>query len=415
MPPFGIHLVGGEMGQGKSVHPFCSVLLYDGTTKKARDVVEGDLLMGPDSKPRTVLGVHHGHGPMYRITPTKGDPWECNDVHILTLVKTNSGPSRPAEHKRDGEIIDIEIGEYLSWSKTKQYLYKQFSVPVEFPWQPAVPLEPYFLGIMIGDGYLGLKTIEVTNSDPEIIEYCQEAAARWGCTLRTRYDHEKAQKHYFKGPHGSGSAGITETLKELDLWGHLAPTKFIPQQYKSASCEDRLELLAGLVDTDGNLMDNVFDYISASEQLRDDIAFVARSVGLAAHTSTKAVKYKGEWRDYYRVKLCGNIDMIPTKVVRKQAEPRQQKKDALRTSIKIEPIGDGDYCGWVLDGDGRFLLGDFTVTHNTLFCTWLARHWRRRGWNIFSDRRVSVRATPRPQGGIRLPRPHHQGGAGIPR
>ena len=238
MPEFGVHLVGGDMGQGKSLAPPTPLIMYDGTVKKAKDVVEGDLLMGPDSKPRTVLKTTHGYGPMCRITPTKGAPWECNDVHILTLVKTNSSPSRPAECKRNGEVIDIEIGEYLSWSKPKQYLYKQFSVGVNFPWQPPLPLEPYLLGILLGDGHLGRNTIQITNSDPEIIEYCRQVADRWGCELATNFEHEKKQNHYFRGEYGSD--GITAALEELNICGHRSPTKFIPQQYKTASREDSL-------------------------------------------------------------------------------------------------------------------------------------------------------------------------------
>ena len=384
LPKYGIHLVGGEMGEGKCTAFNTPILMYDGTVKMVQDVIRGDLLMGPDSKARTVLSTTKGRGPMYRTNPTKGDSWGCNDVHMLTLVKTNSGPSRPTEHQRDGEIIDVPLNEWLEWTPARKMLYKLFRVGVDFPWQPSLPVEPYLVGILIGDGSL-INTVTISTPDAEIVEYCQGAADRWSCTLNERATQSlRCPAYSFSRGPGRQSNPLKDALRRIDVFGHKSPDKFIPQQYLTASREDRLELLAGLVDTDGHLLHSGFEFTQASERLSDDIAFLARSLGLSAYRSTKPVKYKGEWRDYYKVKIHGHTDMVPTKIPRKQAEPRQQKKDVLRTAFTAEPIGEDDYYGFTLDGDGRFLLGDFTVTHNTLWASYVARHFRRRGWNVFS-------------------------------
>jgi hypothetical protein len=78
-------------GGGKCLGIGTPVLRYDGTIVPVESVVAGDLLMGPDSKPRTVLSTTRDRGPLYRIVPVKGDSWVCNDAHILTLVHTETG------------------------------------------------------------------------------------------------------------------------------------------------------------------------------------------------------------------------------------------------------------------------------------------------------------------------------------
>ena len=87
--------------------------------------------------------------------------------------------------------------------------------------------------------------------------------------------------------------------------------------------------------------------------------------------------------------------MIPTRVTRKQAQPRQQKKDVLRTGFDIHPVGDDHYYGFTLTGDGRYLLGDFTVTHNTEIAIHLVTRARKRDMRIalVCDRRVFVKQT----------------------
>lgn len=135
--------------------------------------------------------------------------------------------------------------------------------------------------------------------------------------------------------------------------------------YLTASREDRLQLLAGILDTDGHLSKNCFNLTMKSKQVIDAVAFIARSLGLAVHQSTKTLKtgdYAG--RTYPRVSISGDTDKIPTKVAHKQATPRGQKKDNCRSGFTVDYVGVDDYYGFTLDGDHLYMLDDFTVTHN---------------------------------------------------
>jgi hypothetical protein len=126
-----------------------------------------------------------------------------------------------------------------------------------------------------------------------------------------------------------------------------------------------LELLAGLIDTDGHLTCNCYDYVSKSERLANDVVFLARSLGFAAYlTPCKKHCQTGIEGDYFRVSISGHTDQIPVILERKQATPRQQIKDVLHTGFTIKLLPEENYYGFKLDGDHRYLLGDFTITHN---------------------------------------------------
>ncbi len=174
--------------------------------------------------------------------------------------------------------------------------------------------------------------------------------------------------HGDKTPHNI----FTKQLRINNLLGN----KHIPHIYKTATRHDRLELLAGLMDTDGSLANGGYDFISRDKQLSLDVVFLARSLGLAAYfnVSMKKAQSMQEAREHYRVSISGDCSIIPCRVARKRASVRKQAKDVLRTGIKLEPLGIGEYFGFEISGSDRlFLLGDFTVTHNTLMLSEVAR------------------------------------------
>jgi polar amino acid transport system ATP-binding protein/sulfate transport system ATP-binding protein len=142
--------------------------------------------------------------------------------------------------------------------------------------------------------------------------------------------------------------------------------KHVPLRYKANSREIRLELLAGIIDSDGSPKHGCYDFISKFLQLAVDVCYVARSLGFAAYMKPcEKTCQTGNGGTYYRVCISGDLSVVPVRIKRKKLAPRQQIKNVLRTGILVRPAGYGEYFGFELDGDGLFLLGDFTVTHNT--------------------------------------------------
>ncbi len=355
-PSDGPIIVYGLTGVGKCLAKGTKVLMFDGTTQQVEDIMVGDWLMGPDSNPRIVRSLAHGWDDMYKVTPTKGEPYTVNSEHILSLRYTNN----PDKRYSNGDIVNISVLDYLKSSNQFKHIAKGWRTGVEFNEQN-ISIDPYFLGLWLGDGESTRPMI--TSIDQEIINYLYEFAAD--------EDYKVGVYRQDGFMISSGIPGITnkitENLKELEV----IRNKHIPYEYKSNSRNIRLNILAGLLDTDGSYYHGCFDFISKYETLSDDVIFVARSLGLAAYkTECKKTCYNNmKEGTYYRVCISGNIDEIPTRIARKQATERKQKKNVLNTGISVDYIGYGEYFGFDVDKDGLFLLGDFTVTHNS---HWLA-------------------------------------------
>jgi orc1/cdc6 family replication initiation protein len=348
------------------------VLMFDGTMKRVEDVVEGDLLMGPDSTSRKVLETVRGFGRMVAVQPIKGRPFVVSEDHILTVIQTRlrTSPRKPSEDT-EGIIKDIQVSDLLRlprWLVGPRALYKLVRTGVDFPRIPEGPVDPHFLGVYLGDGGSTHGNIGITSADAEIAGIVREQSERYASKVR-QYPAGEAQQYMLTvGKRGGRTLlnGLARDLMALGLYKIVSESKFIPLQYKFGSRKTRLEVLAGLLDTDGHLQSGCFDFITKSMQLAEDTAFVARSLGFYAFVREKRSHDRfGHEGLYYRVGISGEISKIPTRIRRKQALPRRQKKSVLRTGFTLKPLGAEEYFGFRVDGDQRYLLDDFTVTHNS--------------------------------------------------
>lgn len=339
------------------------VMMFDGSIRKVETIKVGDYLMGADGNPRRVLALCRGRGRMCKILPVKGQPFIVNEDHILTLVRTSD------KSKHVNEVTDVSVCEWFSWAKSKKHVHKLFRTGVlNFGGKHhALPIDPYFLGILLGDGAFQ-DSISVTTADVVIRDCVYTIAQSFGLNIRKGQQEGNASTSYFlTGVRKKYRNPLLNKVRELGLMHVGASSKFIPYQYKTASIDERVALLSGLLDADGHLTCNGYDIVSKSRNLAEDCAFVARSLGLAAYVKPckKKCYNNGKIGNYWRVSISGNCDILKCRLSRRQASPRRQKKSVLRTGFKVERLGIDAYYGFSLDGDGRFLLDDFTVTHNT--------------------------------------------------
>ena len=343
------------------------VLTADGNVVAVENVHVGDFLLGMDGTPRRVIAVHHGEKPCYEITPTKGNPFVVTEDHVLSLVKTtirrDGFPSQAG-----GGIVDVSVKDYICKSRTFKHQHKLFrSSMLDFPVEEAsLPIPPYIVGVLLGDG--GLRhAINVTTAEPEVLGELRSYADSLGYTLRAEPAGLANTWIFQTGEGGRSGSRLRRMLAQTGLLGCGSGEKHIPRQYLTASVSHRLELLAGLVDTDGSKSSNgSCDYITKSSRLADGICFLCRSLGLAAysHPCEKTIKSIGFRGTYYRVSISGDLSVIPTRVPRRKFGARLQKKSVLRTGFSVRPVGAREYFGFTVDGDNRYLLDDFTVTHN---------------------------------------------------
>lgn len=367
-------------GAGKCLGKGTPVMLFDGRIKPVEMIVAGDLLMGPDSKPRTVLSTCSGTEALYKIVPTKGDPYIVNESHVLSVKKTKryNNPMYPSQ-RGHGQIENISVHDWLLKTHNFRHLHKGWRAAVDWPINPEpVRLDSYFLGLWLGDG--SSRTPSITTGDPEIISYLKSYAKKLGMDIRQEPNSENSVNVHLISPNGGRGPGTNVIMTSLIAY-RLVKNKHIPHRYKTGSRDERFDILAGILDTDGHWSGKGFELTLKSERLIDDVIFIARSLGFASYKKAckKTCWNNGIVGDYWRCHINGPVEQIPTRIERKKAPPRAQKKNPLMVGIKAEPIGNGQYFGFEIDGDGLFLLGDFTVTHNTIIIALIALSLKERG------------------------------------
>jgi hypothetical protein len=389
------------LGSGKCHAKGTPIMLSDGSMKNVEDIQVGDFLMGDDSKPRTVLSLARGQDKMYDIIPIKGEKYTVNQEHILCLrasgfpkmefnkhksntnfniqwIENNQFQSRTFSYnsenieekrkeaetffatiKETGNVLEIAVKDYLELSAKKKGFLKGYRVSIDFP-EKELPMDPYMIGYWLGDGTSGSSAI--TSQDSTVLYYFAKNLPKYGISLL----HGNDYTYRISGNGRYDNNPFLNTLKEQNMINN----KHIPMIYKCNSRENRLKLLAGLLDSDGHYSKGGFEFTQKNETLMDDVVYLARSLGFSCYKTEKKTTwtYKGEKKEgtAFRISINGNgLHEIPTKIPRKRAEPRKQIKDVLVTGIKVEYVGEDDYYGFTLDGNCRYVIGDFTVTHNT--------------------------------------------------
>lgn len=359
------YLLYGPPGNGKCLARGTKILMYNGTLKAVEDIVIGDLLMGPDSKSRKVLSTTQGFSDLFKIVPKKGESYTVNSDHILALKMSGNIFGK--------KFINISVNDYFKQSKWFKIRAKGYRTKIDFSEQKIL-LDPYYIGLWLGDGTLGDSSI--TTIDKEVYKYLSTLADKYNLTIKL---NEPCTYRLSMGRRGDGK-GYKHPIKNLLRHYGILYDKRIPFEYKINSRQVRLGILAGLLDSDGSKNCNTFDFVTKYEGLADDMLFLTRSLGFAAY---KKVVYKSctnckdkKKRKYFRIGISGSLEQIPLKIPHKRCSPRLQIKDVLVSGIKIKPQGIGEYFGFELDGDGLFVLNDFTVTHNSSIVTALASHLR---------------------------------------
>lgn len=356
----------GGSGGGKCLAPDTPVLMYDGTVKQAKDVQIGDQLMGPDSTPRNVLQLGSGRTTMYKVIPVKGEPYVVNKDHILTVVVINK--DKPFRYGgityRKGDLVDIPVEDFIKLPKhTRASVVKGVRTGVEFHNDLQLPLDPYFVGLYLGDGTR--RNAQLTLSDPVLIDYVRDYGSRMGWIVTSeRYKDEDCWCIRVSRK-SNRDQGVLPQVRSVIITGD--EEKHIHDAYKRGSRETRLQLLAGLLDTDGYMHHGHYEISTKYDKLASDILFVARSLGYAAYDNygQKTCCNTGATGMYHRITISGDFRDLPVRCERNKIGERKQIKNVLHTGLTVERLSEGAYCGFVIDGDHRFLLGDFTITHNT--------------------------------------------------
>jgi len=380
-------ILAGKSGSGKCFKKGTKVLMYDGSIKNIEYILIGDKVMGPDSKPRTVINTGYGVQQMYNIHQKFGQTYTVNEDHILSLHVTsnyrikNGKRSIAYKDEVEGVPVNISILDYLAKNNTWKRKHWGYKAGVNWEYRH-VEIDPYVLGVWLGDG--SSRDIEVTNSDNEIIDYLQYYCNENDLLLNKIITKDRATKYTITAKQSyKGCNKLRNALKNYGILG--LGKKDIPKDYLINDYATRIQLLAGLLDTDGNIkysskesnkIYNIhsrcpsYEITQKRKELADNIVFLASSLGFQTKLSKKIVNLKNisgkdEDRTYWRITIRGDVHRIPCKVKRKIAPKIISTHNPLYTPIYVEKADIDEYYGIDIDGDRLFMLDDFTVVHNT--------------------------------------------------
>lgn len=380
-------------GSGKCLSINELIVMYDGSLKKIQDIEVGDLVMGIDSTPRRVLELHRGRAPMYRVHQSYAKDYCVNEGH---LICTQWDKEKYIDHGSKGKeyvgrqicVEEIPVEEIpkrwlYRYKKIYGYRVKGWDLP-----EQNLSIEPYFLGLWLGDG--NSHNHVITTIDPEVCLYLDQYAIRLGGVHKRRFCsyHKRELYSAIVNVVGAKKNPLNENLKKLNVLNN----KHIPDIYMRSSRSQRLQLLAGLLDTDGSLEKikknggRSFVFANSNERLINDVRQLALSLGFRCTSvrkriinvtlTTKTKRYDLKDNVQYQCNISGDIHTIPTKIKRKICPKIDKIQDVSRSSLSIEFIGEDDYYGFSCDGDHKFLLSDGTVVHNSYQFAYAFLLWR---------------------------------------
>jgi len=325
----------------------------------------------------------------------------------------------------DNHIFDINVQEYLKISKSERRYFKSVKNTSIIQWkEQSVPIDPYIFGHWLGDGDSNGNGF--ATEDHEIVKEWVKYAETIGAeVVHTKNDIDHENYHYSIRRKGSGKAGnlavgnalhssekckgcltskarhiscnwtytkyndcnvqceglningIKRTdfqpFKEILKKNNFMKNKHIPEYYIQNSKKVRLELLAGFVDSDGTVREsNGVQHVVISQEetkhghLIDKLQYIANSLGFRATTSKSThTRKNGGITIMKNLFISGDIWIIPTKIKHKKLINIKRRRNMVYCNFTVKNVGMGEFCGWDIDKNERFLLGDFTVTHNT--------------------------------------------------
>lgn len=362
-----------EVGYGKG-HLLTSDILTPNGFIKMGDIKVGTEVIAVDGKPTKVNGVFPlGKIDCYKVTFSDGSSTEVSKDHLWKVQTINYRGKYP--HKWD--ILETE--ELIERGLKNVRGNRQFSIPmvspVEFNEQK-LPIHPYVLGALLGDGCFSQKNeIKISNPDQEIIDRVKSLLPDGvdirkqkgdNCDYRIVRSSDEIEKNY-----------LLESIRELGLSGKYSHNKFIPEIYKFNTVENRIELLRGIFDTDGTVQrtkrnGNSSYFSTASKELAEGVRFLVESFGGTVSTRIKKpfYTYNGEKKEgklSYNVTVRLPQDINPFFLSRKRdLHIPKTKYKPVRLIESIEPIGKIEaQCISVEHKEHLYCCENFIVTHNT--------------------------------------------------
>ena len=322
----------GAGGTGKCLSPNQGVMMFDGSTRAAKNIKLNDVLMGDDSSPRNVINICSGIDKMYKIILENGDSFIANSEHILVL-KSSSFDSRLDMSANVNNILTLPINIYIDQPEEWKSTMRLYKTAISFDTQK-LDIDPYFLGLWLG---------------PEVIR--QPEILNW--------------VNYYSNNYGMDIDDDNILFKKINKMG-IFKKRHIPDIFLKNSKNNRLKLLAGFIDNNSNSYKYKYSNTSITITQSDNkilkgLIFLIKSLGF----TIEILKFNNKGNVFSKIKISGNhLNIIPL-LNNSQPKFKCTHYEHLNETFKVHYIGIGNYNGFTVDNNNRFVLDNFIVTHNS--------------------------------------------------
>lgn len=360
-------LIAGRPKTGKSVTNETKIPTPNGWTTMG-ELKEGDVVFDRLGKETNVIGVYpQGELETYRVELNDGRVFFANDEHLIPYITSRGNISSKTLGEMKDDYVYFKDSKLEGRGKIKQ---NKYSIPnskeVEYP-ESSLPVNPYALGVLIGDGSLISRNMPVSSDEEDIVQKTTELL---------KLDGYKRDKEGYRW-HFDTSDG-----KRIELYNKISDLKlnvksldkFIPEEYLLSSKEQRLNLLQGLMDSDGTVRVSKsgavrFDFSTNSKKLALDTKVLAHSLGIGAVLS--AIDREDKDNTEYVLRLyTSNLNIVTSKKHTEKLrgkDLRFSKKEDYAKIVNIEnlEVKKEMTCIKVDNDEELFLINDYIVTHNT--------------------------------------------------
>ena len=364
--PGDLIVVAGRPSMGKA-QPLDARVRTPAGWKRMGDLQPGDALASIDGKPSAVTGVFpQGRRQVFRVSFSDGRATECCGEHMWRVHFRSWSSPRVLRTDRVAEMLTRQRYQGRLWIEMPSG---------DFGSTEKLPIDPWVLGALLGDGDLTQATIRFSSASEHVLTRMRQSVEP---ELVLNYaggvDWRIAQRG---GAHRRGISGVvanplTIALKDLGAWGCSSHEKFIPAQYMRADKAARAELLAGLLDTDGWVEKwGSIRFATSSSRLARDVVELARSLGAWCSVQEKSphFAYLGERRKGRLSYVCTISHPDPASVLMlsdKQTRVRARVRRKMPIFDTIEPTSVSEtQCISVSHSSSLYITDDYVVTHNT--------------------------------------------------
>ena len=371
----------GTRDGGKDLFENQIVIKSDGSKIKIKDIIIGDKIYGSNGKLTNVISKENYYDQVqYKVTLTDGREVICGGGHLWEVNKMGK-KNLVIETKT---MFDkFKYSKNLDGSDTYIYSIKQ-TKPVEYD-EKKLAVNPYIMGALLGDGTMTTLTIRLACNDSDILDKFKTILGDEYCF---KYDSSTNNNYNISYIPNRTRGGKNNPLKDsifLNGWNLKGEAKHIPEVYKTSSIEQRLELVKGLMDTDGSCnSDGSCEFTNKSKKLIDDLAEVLRSLGIRCQIGIdNRTGYEGNIKGhkyirgvYYRlfINTTTPIFHLQRKLNKQLGKIHRKSQDfiSIKNIEKLEVMP--SVCIGVDSIDNCFLTDNYVVTHNSWLASNVADH-----------------------------------------